>query len=182
MSLRQKALLLTALTLAGLMLILAVVSAVIWFDSAAQLEQRDLQQAASRITTALAGDLAELDRFVGDWAGWDDTYAFISDHNTAYLDSNLTDETLIRSKISSILFVDLAGQIVYSKTIDLQTNTRQPTSAQWAEYLPALTQHANINSAVNSIVSLDRRPSLVAARPILTSDYAGPSRGTLIME
>ena len=119
MSLRQKTLLLTILTLAGLILILAVVSAVIWFDSAAQLEQRDLQQTMSRITAALSGDLAELDRFVGDWAGWDDTYAFIADHNSAYIDSNLTVETFIRSKISSILFVDLTGQIIYGKTLDL---------------------------------------------------------------
>ena len=165
------------------MLILTVVSAAIWFDSAAQpLEQRDLQHAVSRIKTALSSDLAELDRFVGDWAGWDDTYAFISDRNTAYIKSNLTAETLIRSKINSILFIDLAGQVVYSTTINLRTNTLRSASAQWADYLPALTQHASTDSAIMGIVSLDHKPSLVAARPILTSDYEGPIRGTLLME
>jgi sensor domain CHASE-containing protein len=44
MSLRWKALLLTALTLASPVLILALFSAAIWLDSATHLEQRDLQQ------------------------------------------------------------------------------------------------------------------------------------------
>ncbi len=181
MSLRWKALVLTSLTLVSLVLILAFVSAVLWLNSAAHLEQRDLQQNLTRVTTALSGELADLDRMVGDWAGWDDTYAFIADHNPAYIDSNLIDATLLKDKINDILFVDTSGQVVYSKTFDLDQQRAISPSLQWGEYLPALTNLPTLNSAVSSIVNLDHKPSLVVARPILTSDYQGPSRGTLII-
>jgi hypothetical protein len=182
MSLRQKTLLIIALTLAGLILVLALLVTTLWFSGAAQLEQRDQQQALSRVTTALSGELADLDRFAADWAGWDDTYAFMADANPAYIDSNLTVETFLRSYLHSILFVDLNGQIVYGATIDPAANRLRPVSTQWAEYLPALTKHLSTDSAIMSVISLDGQPSLVAARPILTSDYAGPIRGTVIME
>jgi hypothetical protein len=182
MSLRQKTLLIIVLTLAGLILVLALLVTTLWFSGAAQLEQRDQQQALSRVTTALSGELADLDRFAADWAGWDDTYAFMADGNPAYIDSTITVETFLRSDLNSILFVDLNGRIVYGATIDPATQSLRPVSLHWAEYLPALTQHLGTDSAIMSVISLDGQPSLVAARPILTSDYAGPIRGTLIME
>jgi signal transduction histidine kinase len=182
MSLRRKVLLLTSLTLTGLLLVLALLSAVIWFGSAAQLEQRAVQSAADRVMLALSGDLAELDRFVADWSGWDDTYAFIDDHNDAYIASNLAAGTFLRSQIDSIIFIDNAGQVVWGQSLDPATGDLRPLSPQWVVYFPALTQHPNIDSTVISIISLDGHPSLVAARPILTSDYQGPIRGTLIME
>ncbi|CAG0934383.1 two-component system, NarL family, sensor histidine kinase BarA [Thermoflexales bacterium] len=181
MSLRWKALLLTALTLVSLMLILALVSAAIWTDSATHLEQRDLQQNLTRVTTALSGELADLDRFAGDWAGWDDTYAFVADRNQSYIDSNLIDATFLKDKFNVILYVDVSGQVVYSKTFDLAQQKTIPASRQWSAYLPNLTNHPTIDSAISSFVVLDNRLVLVVARPILTSDYQGPIRGTLIM-
>jgi signal transduction histidine kinase len=113
--------------------------------------------------------------------GWDDTYAFIADHNPDYIDSNLIDATLLKDKINEILFIDVTGQVVYSKTFDLARQRMIPTSQQWSEYLPTLTNHPAVNSTISSIVSLDNKPVLVVARPILTSEYQGPIRGTLIM-
>ncbi|HSD85487.1 MAG TPA: CHASE4 domain-containing protein, partial [Anaerolineae bacterium] len=181
MSLRWKALLLTALTLVSLVLILALVSATLWLDSATHLEQRDLQQNLTRVTTALSGELADLDRFVGDWAGWDDTYAFVVDRNQTYIDSNLADGTFLNDRFSVVLYVDIMGQVVYSKTFDLAQEKVIATSAQWNKYLPGLTNHPSTDSAISSVIALDNKAVLVVARPILTSDYLGPIRGTLIM-
>ena len=181
MSLRQKTILLTILILLGLLLILLALSAAIWFDSAARLEQRDLQQALSRVIMALTDELAELDRFNADWAAWDDTYAFIVDHNPSYINTNLTAETLIHGKLSAILFVDLSGQVIYSKTMDLDRQVEQPTSMEWAAYLPALTKLPTLQSRINGVVSLDHESFLVTACPILTSKNQEPIHGTLIM-
>ena len=156
MSLRWKALLLTSLTLVSLMLILTLVSAAIWLNSAAHLEQRDLQQNLTRVTTALSGELADLDRMVGDWAGWDDTYAFIADHNAAYIDTNLIDATLLKDQINAILFVNTTGQVVYSKTFDLDQQCAVSPSLQWDEYLPALTNLPTLNSAISTIMTRHR--------------------------
>ena len=139
MSLRQKILLFTGSTLLGLLIALAVISSVIWLDSAKRLEQQQTQQDLNRVITALSGELAALDRFTNDWAGWDDTYAFVADHNDEYIEANITDATLTQSQINTILYVDVDSQIVYSKT--LAWGDWQPivTAPEWVDYLPALT-------------------------------------------
>ncbi len=181
MLLRQKILLFTGLTLLGLLVALALISSAIWLDSAAHLEQQQTQQDLNRAIAALSGELAALDRFTNDWAGWDDTYAFIADRNADYIAANLTDATLAQSEINTILYVDLTGQIVYSKTFDLQNKQAIPTVPEWATYLPALTRDVGLDRSVTGLVQLADGQLLVAARPILTSEYTGPRRGTLVM-
>jgi signal transduction histidine kinase/ActR/RegA family two-component response regulator len=181
MSLRQKILLFTGLTLLGLLIALAVIASVIWLDSATRLEQQQTQQDLNRVITTLSGELVALDRFTNDWAGWDDTYAFIDDRNPVYIDDNLTDATLTRSQINAILYVDLTGQIVCSKTFDLENKQAIPTAPEWLAYLPALTRDVGLDRSVTGLVQLPDGQLLVAARPILTSEYTGPRRGTLVM-
>jgi signal transduction histidine kinase/sensor domain CHASE-containing protein/ActR/RegA family two-component response regulator len=181
MSLRQKILLITGSTLLGLLIILAVMSSVIWQDSVTRLERQQAQQDLNRVITALSGEMATLDRLTNDWAGWDDTYAFIADHNSAYISSNLNDNALIQSQLNVILYIDLTGQIVYSQTFDLQRKQTVSTSPEWATYLTTLTQEGDLTHSVIGLVQLPDGPRLVAARPILTSEYTGPRRGTLIM-
>src|SRR5206468_5054238 len=44
-----------------------------------------------------------------------------------------------------------------------------------------LLQHPDLKTGETGVILLPEGPLLVAARPILTSDGNGPSRGTLIM-
>jgi hypothetical protein len=181
MPLRRKALFIVSLASLGPLFALTVIVSLLWLDNTNKLEQQQAWQNASQITQALASELRALDRFVGDWAGWDDTYQFAVDRNPDYIASNLTDETFSKDQISAFFVIDAAGQIVYSRTFDYEAGQPSPVSAQWAAYLPALARHSTITSSITGLVLVDQMPLLVASRPILNSNYEGPSHGLLVV-
>jgi len=91
MTLRRRTLLIILATLVALIVILFVVSQAIFLRGAARLEEQDARQNVERALNALSQEISHLETQVGDWAPWDDTYAFIDDANESYIQSNLID-------------------------------------------------------------------------------------------
>lgn len=184
MTLRRKTLVIIGATLFCLVVVLYFTSKVILLGSFAELEKQETRLNVARVEDAIFYDLYTLNRTVGDWAMWDDTYAFIEDANDDYIKSNLLDETFPELKVSLILYINSSGRIVFEKNFDLQNNTEIPVSDGMREQLTAnnhILNRYDTESSVSGIVQLPEGPMLIASRPILTSEGKGPSRGTLIM-
>ena len=184
MSLRIKTLLVMALTLAGLLAGLFLISRTIVLGGFAHLEEEDVRENVTRFQEALSEEVTQIDRTAGDWAPWDDTYAFIEDGNQEYIDSNLTDDTLVNLDLNLMLFVHSSGRLVFGRTVDLEQGASVPISASVEQELVGddfLLSHKDTDSSISGIVLLPEGPLLVASQPILTSDNRGPIRGTLIM-
>ena len=75
---------------------------------------------------------------VEDYAGWDDTYAFASDLNQAYIKSNLVPSTFKNVEIEAILYFDTTGNLLYGDSYDPETEEILPVSAQLKETLRSL--------------------------------------------
>jgi len=171
-------------TLASLILILYAVSRVILLDSFTELEEQSTRRNVERILSALSNDLSILNHLTGDWAGWDDTYAFIEDANDNYIKSNLVDETFTELKLNIMLFINSSGQIIFGKGFDLKNRKEIPVPKSLQEHISAnslLVCHPDTKSSITGIILLPEGPMLVASRPILTSEEKGPIRGALIM-
>jgi sensor domain CHASE-containing protein len=97
-------------------------------------EQRTLESLQRALDT-LSDDIAQLDRMAGDWAPWDDTYAFIQDANEDYIQSNLVDDTFINARLNLIAFVDRNGRIVYSKAYDFESKKETAVPQGLPDYL-----------------------------------------------
>jgi len=183
MSLRKKTLIIILATLVALIVILFVVSQTIFLRSATRLEEQDTRQNIERALNALNQEISQVESQVGDWAPWDDTYAFIDDANEAYIQSNLIDETFVNLELNLMLFIDSSGQIVFGKALDLQNEQEVPVPESVKEHLSAdnlLIQHKDIESTVSGIILLPEGPMLITSHPILTSEHEGPIKGTLI--
>lgn len=148
------------------------------------LEREKANQDLGRVSNALNQDIASVEMVVGDWAPWDDTYRFVQDGNAEYIASNLEASTLVNLGINFIVFVNPAGQIAYSKAVDLSNKTETPLPAGLEQYATGeglLARHASETSSVAGILLLPEHPTLVASQPILTSQREGPIAGSLIM-
>ena len=184
MSLRRKTLIIILTTLVALIVILFVVSQTIFLRSATRLEEQDTRQNIERALNALSREIYHMESQVGDWAPWDDTYAFIDDASESYIQSNLIDTTFVNLGLNLMLFIDSSGQIVFGKAFDLQNEEEVLVPESVKEHLSAddlLTQHEDIESTVSGIILLPEGPMLIASHPILTSEHEGPIKGTLIM-
>jgi len=104
--------------------------------------------------------------------------------NEGYVKANLVDSTFTELDLNLLLLINTSGRIVLSKGYDLDDKKEVTVPDSLREHLSAgglLLRHPNPESSVTGIVLLPEGPLLVASRPILTSEYKGPERGTLIM-
>lgn len=180
-SLRGKSLILTLLGLAVLLTALFVTSHIILLDSYRQLEKQQTRRNVERVRDALASELDNLDRAANDWASWDDSYAYIAERNQDYRASNLVPSTFSQLSINLMAFVHSDGGLVYAGHYDRDTAEAWPVPESFRRRLPDLLRLRGAEERFKGIILLPKGPLLFAARPILTSEKQGPSRGTLIM-
>ena len=122
-TLRTRVIITVGATLVLLMFAVFATSRIILSNSFADLEEREVIEGLQREQAALSDEISRLNSVAGDWAPWDDTYNFIEDGNETYIQSNMTDDTLANLRVEFMLFVDLSGRLVYSKTCDFDNMT-----------------------------------------------------------
>ena len=184
MTLRQRTLLSVGVTLLFLLLTLYLNLSTIWLDGFAKIESQRTHVNVERVTEAIANDLEKLSSTASDWAGWDETYAFVEDGNKRYIQENLEAATFLNLRLNLMLFVNKTGQIVYGTNFDLQRKAAVLVPDSLKQYLvkhPRLLQHKVASGSYTGIVLLPESPLIVASQPILKNDRTGPIRGTLIM-
>lgn len=184
MTLRRKTLLIIGLALGGLFLALYFALSNVLLDGFARVENQITRQNVQRVLEAYRDEVAKFETKSGDWAPWDATYRFIADQNPDYVAANLTESTFSNLGLNVMLFVDTDGEIVHGEGFDLQTGAKVPVADSIPAYLAGndlLLQHTATDSLSSGLILLPENPMLVAARPIVTSGFEGPIRGTLIM-
>lgn len=185
LTLRKKTILILGLTLTGLLIVMYFAVSRIVTGGFSEVETAETARNVDRAVDAISNEVADLDRITRDWASWDDTYAFIEDHNQAFVSSNLdTESSWVNNRLNLMMFIDASGDIVYAGGFDLEGGTKVPVSPGMSQ-LPGLNdgqlrRHDDLSAGYHGLILLPEGPVLVSSRPILTSDSEGPSRGTLI--
>lgn len=183
MTLRRKTLLAIGMTLLVVGAALYLTSRVVLLGSFSELEEQDTFRSTQRVLDTLQQRLTSLNSKCGDWANWDDSYAFARNPDPAFVRTNVTDTSFEQLQVNLIVFYDGSGRVVFGGAFDLERRTRGPVPERLARRLKPrdpLLRHPNPQRGSTGIIALPRGPMLVASRPILDSDGRGPSRGTLV--
>jgi sensor domain CHASE-containing protein len=184
MTLRKKTLLLISVTIIGLLTVLYFTLRFILLENFEQVERQIVKMNVERARNALNNTIQGLDSFATDYGGSDDTYRFVVDRNRQYIASVLNDDTFSKNRFNLLLMINSSGRILYAKAFDTRNKKQVPLPKElktrdFSEDF--VVQHKNINRSITGIINLSEGPMLVAARPILTSEYKGPVRGTLVI-
>jgi signal transduction histidine kinase/CheY-like chemotaxis protein len=148
------------------------------------LERDEARKDMVRCTNALDREVHHLDTLCQDWAGWDDTYAFVQDGNHEYIRSNLVLETFQDSDLNLIHICDEHARTVWTGTYNAGKAGLVHAPGLPADLLAQgspLLRHDSPDSSVGGIVMTELGPMLIASRPVTTSEKKGPVRGALIM-
>jgi diguanylate cyclase (GGDEF)-like protein/PAS domain S-box-containing protein len=170
--------------LVGLLLLLYLAGRNSLLNSFAQLEAQEVGEDVERALTALDTSLLALATTAGDYAAWDDTYAFAGGRLPGYAEANLTPQTLANLGINVLVILGPAGQPRFSSSFDLAEEALVPMPDGLATHLDPgdpLLRHTSEDSRETGLLRLPDGVLLVASRPILTSDFAGPIGGTFIL-
>lgn len=148
------------------------------------LEENLINSNLRRSINAVAAITSSLDLLVADWANWDDTYHFLQDGNQEYIASNLPVETFISQQNSIIALLDINKKLVWGKYLPSGDENLRPLRPQTATLFASLIENDTLNKdgkGFSGIVSLHEHPFILSCKPVLTSNYSGPSTGWIIM-
>lgn len=199
MKLRRKTLLIVGIAILCLNAVLYAVSELHLLRNFQDLEAKYVRQDVVRALDTLSNELSRLNTIAQDYSEWDATYQFVQNPNPEYIKSNFVDSTFTYLHLNLVIILDREGNIVFQKglpprgTSQTDTNSREKASqttdfvqesglkSYLAQKQP-LQQHTELDSQITGFVQLgDRPPLMLASRPIVTSDVAGPIAGTLIV-
>jgi signal transduction histidine kinase/DNA-binding NarL/FixJ family response regulator len=191
MTLRRKTFLAIALSLAGLMAVLAGSLGFILLESFEQLEQDQAGRDLERVRQGIAGDLDQLRRTAIDWGVWDATYGFARRERPEYAQENLSDpKVLDYLRVDLLAIADTQGWLLFAQELEPGGEALLPAAPNLTESLAPrgrLTAYAEAGDySLQGLERLPRQgggtqPMLVVAQGVLPSDRQGPPAGTLLM-
>ena len=184
MSLRSKTLIVLSFVVILYVILDYAIQQLVIFPSYISLENAEAKKDIERCVEALQREIYHLKKLNDDWSAWDDTYRFVEDRNNEYIVSNLGISTLKNNKLNLIYFCNTAGKVVWGESYDLETEEKiqlsEFPSTALSKTDPFL-QHKDVDSSVAGVFMTEKGPMLVASEPIITSEWKGPIRGSLIM-
>lgn len=180
----SKFLLLIGVALGTLLVLLLIAARLILLPSFVEIEEKEARANVERVMNALAEESSSLTALGIDYAGWDDSYRFVVDGNDEYIRKNLDDPFFVKFRVNLVVYANKSGEWTYARCYDLGNKRTIPVPESLRSMLVAgtpLLSHANPESRKESILALPEGLILLSSLPILTSEFHGPIRGTLIM-
>jgi PAS domain S-box-containing protein len=153
-------------------------------ESYIELDQRLAHRDMERCIAALDREISLLNAFVHDWSSWDDTYAFVIDRNTHYIENNFVWQVFEDQRINMIQVYDHQGVMVYGKTYDLASGNEIALDLSrelGREAFRRLVMQTDPERSTQGLISTRHGVMMISANPVLTTDNKGPSRGSMIM-
>ncbi|HLA79619.1 MAG TPA: CHASE4 domain-containing protein, partial [Vicinamibacteria bacterium] len=181
-TLRAKTLLLLGSTLLGGAVALALTSRLFLLERFASIEERDALHHTTEAQRVLTTDAERLGQLAGEYASWDETYAFMANRNQSFALTGLPTAGRLVILLHAIALFDVSGRLVLGRALDPDAGEDLPLPLATAERLagPALRVDGQTGPGLNGIVMLPEGPLLVGMRPIAPAG-GGPSRGTLVV-
>jgi len=145
------------------------------------IERTEVEKNVSRARNAVTAELSNLESMSHDWAAWDEPFDFVQGTRPSFAEENLTENTFVNLRINFIVFLDSAGQVVYSEIYGLEgVETLTPGDILTAATpVLALWQSVDDTSSRSEVLALGDRLALVAVHPILASSHEPPAAGML---
>jgi PAS domain S-box-containing protein len=185
MKINNRIIVILGVAICSLLVALAIISHFFILNTFADIENNQATADMQRVLTRLDEQVEEVAAVCRQWAQSDDTYSFVNDLNTAYIDANLAEPALFRNmKINYVLFYNSTGKLVYSRGYDPEDRTNRVVP----EELRTIISNSIVSDSFPSGISGRRGYSLLNGEPVIITGYhitssnqQEPSRGTLVM-
>jgi diguanylate cyclase (GGDEF)-like protein/PAS domain S-box-containing protein len=184
MKLRRSIVLIVTICFGLLITVLFVTTRTLTSKKFNDLEDELIKSNSRRSLNAITGITSSLDILVADWANWDDTYKFVQDGNEDYIVSNLPVETFKSQQNNLIILLNSNKELVWGQYLPPGEEKLMPLVPGTRKLLHSLIGDPHLNkdgTGFSGIISLHDTLFIISCKPVLTSNYAGPSTGWLIM-
>lgn len=165
--------------------VMLVVGQFVWGQSYLRLEEDVINDNVIRTRLAWEEELSLLGTMAGNWATWDDLYAFARDPSSGdFVAKNLANSALANLKINAVIVTDPRGQALFAKAVGLEQKTETKVPAVLLAEIAKLAGGAGARlggeERLKGFVMADGQPVLFAMQRIMMSGFKGPSPGFLV--
>lgn len=184
MPLRTKTLLIIISTYACLVLSVYVLFWVLLIAGFSKIEQIGVELELKQFNKLIQNISGSLVNTANDWSKWDETYFFVNDKNQSYIDGNLNKNSFNNLEIHVMSFINIKGEIVYTKIQDENLNSSPELTQQFNKTitnLPFLQKFENKTSNHTGFILINNKPMLITSAAIYDSNTEGECRGTYII-
>jgi len=173
------ALMLTASGVASLLILkFAIVPAFNALESDAAVTDLD------RAALAIDMQLQQLTAIAGDWAPWDEPYAFAMGENPDFVWRNIDLSTLRNIELELMQYYDVNGQLLWSGYMDdgrfASLDSLGILSGDDALY-DTVARHDGPSIVVSGLMMTARGPMLIVSMPLVKEAGVGPVAGAIVI-
>ncbi len=186
MTVRLRVLLIVAAAAVAVIGTLSAASQFLTLDRFLALENLQAKETTLAIHANFREEIEKLDRANIDLSVYDATYDSMPKPSRKYLHSILGEGAngwRDQQGINFLLFVDPAGKVVFANGFDAATAGVVDVPEDLKAHLSRtdrLLEFHGPRDRIDGLLLLASGPLLVVSRPIVHTNYAGPSRGTLV--
>ncbi|MFZ3217656.1 MAG: CHASE4 domain-containing protein [Candidatus Acidiferrales bacterium] len=183
-SLRRKTLLIIGIIMVGMVGGLYLLSRILLMRGFAKLEENFARENVARASSGLDNELSKLDQTASEYGSWDLTYDYAQGRRPTYVKTEFPNTTFEQLKISFVVIFDAHGRRLFSKGFNLVQGGEAPLPAGLDDHLKPgslLLSLREPQNKIGGIIDLPGGATLVASRPILTSNSSGPMAGIMVM-
>ena len=182
MKLKLKAIFLTASIFMAVLLAIGALDFWVIQPAFKKLEQAQALEDSNRARAAITGELQQLSRTLGDWAVWDDAYAFADNHDADFIKANLDEWPVMEKNVhlNLCLILDRSSRVLYVGGYDTDLGGAVIPADFLGEkplILSLLQPALEKGQILSGLLLTEHGLLLFAARPILTSEGSGPAKG-----
>ncbi len=146
-----------------------------------QLERDSARKDVLRCVDSIEREAEHLFDLSGDWALWDDTYAFVINRNQKYIESNLVWESLDQVGIDLVYICNIDKEVVWGQAYDKESGEVSAPKPFNQDRLDDPAFETLFREDNFGLLNTERGLLFIGARSIHTSDGGSPRRGLLIM-
>ena len=133
------------------------------------MDRSQMSQHLDRATTAINDDLTNLNMVNLDWATWDDSYNFMKDHNSTYVEANLVPSIFENLGLDVVLFVDNDGSVTWEGLSTSSGIQNIPPQTLNTLKVSESRLYADKGSSTKGFIQVNDQALMVVSNPILTS-------------
>ncbi|HTO04786.1 MAG TPA: CHASE4 domain-containing protein, partial [Opitutus sp.] len=180
-SLQKKAWLITVGVLIALAALLTLGIDRVFRQGSDQMEQRWVAESVRRVESALAAEIDALERTARDYATWTDTYEFMTNPASTYIESNLLPATFANLQLDAFLFLELTGTLRSGRVYQKGEVTTKGVEALASALASSARTAATPEGArpVKGFVRVTEGIAMFALVPVHRDDGSGVSPGAL---
>lgn len=163
--------------------LLYIISKTILLKDFIDLEIKKTDSGIARIVKSIENDTDTLDALALDYSHWDDTYYFVQNHNTNYIESNFNDLTAFnRLDVNFVIISDKDGNLVFSKSLNCTDNQKLSDNDKSliSKNIYNLMKYNKTNS-VKGLYMTDKGPLMLSTQPIINSNEDAAPNGIFIV-